>query len=207
MSRGAVTVHSRETAFDDFLRIERAEVSYPRPDGGRVERQKIVVLERGDSAAALLHDVERDLVILVEQFRFATYEKGPGWLLETAAGGVGAGETPEQSMVREIEEELGYAAPRLRPIAGFYASPGGSSERIFLFYGAVTPAALRNPAASGRADEREAIRRVEIPPNELFRRLDAGALQDAKLIIAAQWLRRELRLIRRRRPPPKRVGR
>ena len=45
-----------------------------------------------DSAAALIHDIERDVIVLTEQFRMATYEKGPGYLIEAMAGSLEEGE-------------------------------------------------------------------------------------------------------------------
>jgi hypothetical protein len=38
------------------------------------------------------------------------------------------------SLRRELLEEIGYEANLIEPIATFYVSPGGSSERIRLFY-------------------------------------------------------------------------
>ena len=53
-------------------------------------------------------------------------------------------------MRREIEEELGYRADRSSHIATFYVSPGGSSERIWLYYAEVSEATASRPAAAWR---------------------------------------------------------
>jgi hypothetical protein len=45
-----------------------------------------LVLNRGDSVAILLHDPVHGLVLLCEQFRVPTCERGPGWLLKLPAG-------------------------------------------------------------------------------------------------------------------------
>lgn len=39
-------------------------------------------MKRGDGTAILLHDPERRVVTLVRQFRYPTWEKGPGWTVE-----------------------------------------------------------------------------------------------------------------------------
>ncbi|MCF6200446.1 MAG: NUDIX hydrolase [Hyphomicrobiaceae bacterium] len=193
-----VTIHSSERKFDGFLKIDAARVSYERYDGGTNKEQTFLVLERGDAAAALLHDTDRDTIILAEQFRYPTYQKGPGWLMETVAGGIGTNETAEECIKREIMEEIGYQANDFILISEFYVSPGGSSERIFLFYVPVRSCDLVNRKAAGRKDEREDICRVEIPVMTFFRALDRGDYKDAKTIIAGHWYRRKRALWRRR---------
>ncbi len=71
------------------------------------------------------------------------------------------GEGPEEAIRREIEEEVGYRVHLLVPIATFYVSPGGTSERIFLYYYA---------------------------QSDLLQAFKAGQIQDAKTLIALQWL-------------------
>jgi nudix-type nucleoside diphosphatase (YffH/AdpP family) len=147
-------------------------------------------LDRGDAVAALVYDRDSDTLLFVEQFRYATHEKGPGWLSEVPAGMIDPGETPEAALVREIHEEIGYA-PRLEDlqfIACFYLSPGGTSERIFLYYTPVS-GLTRISEGGGLVEEGEDIRKLMVKADEALRRLDAGEIVDAKTIIALQWYR------------------
>ena len=59
-------------------------------------------------------------------------------------------------MQRELVEELGYECDRLVPISAFYVSPGGSSERVFLYYAEVD-ASDRAGDGGGVPAEGEAI--------------------------------------------------
>ena len=195
-SRDHVTVHDRKRVLDDFFRIEQFDVSYPRYRRGSVERTKILVFERGDGAAAIVHNTDTDTVLLAEQFRFATFERGPGWLIEAAAGMIESGETSEDTIRREVHEELGYRVDKLEPIAHFYTSPGGSSERIYLYYAAVSSAAATGTETLRLGQENEDVRLVEMPVSEFLQHSREGAFEDAKTIIAAQWF--ELRLLRSR---------
>jgi ADP-ribose pyrophosphatase len=43
-------------------------------------------------------------------------------------------DTPESAARREVEEETGCKLLKLEHISTFYVSPGGSSERILLYY-------------------------------------------------------------------------
>ena len=183
-----VVVHEKKRVFDGFFKIDRAVVSY---DGehGRVENAPFEVFERGESAAVLLHHVKRNQVIFTEQFRFPTYEKGPGWMLEVAAGSIDPGETPEECVRREVREELGYEIEALRFIARFYVSPGGSSERVHLYYCAVADGDWKDPEAHGLASAHEQVTRVVWEVGEFCDAAENGQFQDAKSIIAALWLR------------------
>lgn len=181
-----VIVHSRERLFDGFFKIEAAEVSHERFDGMMSAPRRRLCFERGDAAAAILHDPHAGALVFVHQFRYPTYEKGPGWMLEAAAGVIEEGENPETCLRREVLEETGYAVDRLVPVATFYLSPGGSSERIFLFYAVVTRA-IRPGAGGGAPGEGEDIEVVRIPVRQLEALLSAGRIQDAKTLIGVQW--------------------
>lgn len=196
MARGErrVTITSRRTAYSGRYRIDEFVFDFDRAAGkGRIRQARREVFERGDSAAALIHDTGRDVIVLTEQFRIATREKGPGYMIEAAAGSVEPGESPEACIRREIMEEVGYRAGELRAVACVYVSPGSSSERVFLYYAPVTADDLHNPAASGVAEDMEDIRRVEFTREDFLRRVGEAAFADAKLMILGQWLRSQPR--------------
>jgi len=128
-----------------------------------------------------------DRLLFTEQFRFPTVQKGPGWVIEVFAGSIDPGEAPDATLRRELEEELGYRAEHVEPIATFYVSPGGSSERIWLYY-VETSSAARVSAGGGLAAEHEDIRVVSLSLEEARTALNQHRVVDAKTIIALQWL-------------------
>lgn len=188
VSDKTVIVQERTRAYDGFLKIDAVSFQHARYDGSLSEPMTRLVMERGDAAAALIHDVTTDHVVLTEQFRIATHEKGPGWIQEVVAGVIEPGEAPEAALRREIREELGYAVDQLERIGRFYVSPGGTSERIHLYYAQVRPQQLVDPNASGAAAEQEDIRRVRVPARAFLSAVMDGAHEDAKTIIAGQWM-------------------
>jgi ADP-ribose pyrophosphatase len=113
-----------------------------------------------------------------------------GWVSETIAGMVDANEAPAKAAVREAREETGYqvAAPRL--IATFFSSPGGSSERVFLYFAEVGAA---DRLADGGGDDDEDVTVIHMTTAELMESLADGSIDDPKLIIAAYWLKDYLR--------------
>ena len=180
-------VLQRSRILDDFFKIDEARVSYERYDGSMTPPVRRLVFERGDSVAAVIYRKSTRSVLMTEQFRFPTLEKGPGWLLEVPAGMIDHGERPEDCMRREIEEEIGFRVDELHHIATFYVSPGGSSERIWLYYAEVSDAEHVSHGG-GLPSEHEDIRTMSVPLEQLAKTLERGELVDAKTIIGAQWL-------------------
>lgn len=196
-----VDIRSKRTAYKGRYRIEEFIFDFDRIAGkGRITGSKREVFERGDSAAALIHDIERDVIVLAEQFRIATHARGPGFIIEAMAGSLEAGEEPEACIRREMMEEVGYRAGELTLIASGYISPGSSSERIFLYYAPVKTADLVDPRASGLAAEKEDVRRVEFTREDFLARLDKAAFQDVKVMTLGFWLKAQPRQGRPARP-------
>jgi len=185
-----VEIIEKKRLLDGFFKVDEAELRFERFDGTMSPTVRRLCLERGDSAAAILLDRERKKVILVSQFKYPTYEKGSGWLVETVAGAIDAHEEPAEAMKREIQEETGYAPTALEHISTFYVTPGGSSERIFLYYAEVN--AGSRESGGGLEAEHEDIEVLEFAPEELFTKLEQGEIVDAKTIIGIMWLRRRL---------------
>lgn len=185
---------------DRFLKVDEYTVSYEQYDeqgGGSGTLLQIphpmLVMERGDSVAALLFDLTEQEVILVEQFRFATtLRKGhSGWITELPAGALQSDETPEQCIQREIVAETGYQVTSLVPISTFFLSPGGTSERIMLYYAEVRQTRDQKVVAGDLASgENTFIVREKL--TQFYAKLRNREYEDAKLIIAGYWLRDRL---------------
>jgi ADP-ribose pyrophosphatase len=185
---GRIEISQRKTIFQRFIfRIDELQLRHELYDGSMGEQVTRLVLERGDSVAVLPHDPDADIVLLCEQFRAPTIASGPGWLAEIPAGILEEDETKENCARRETFEETGHEVDALTWIATVYPSPGGSSERIHVFYGQIT---LRPdlPETAGVGAEGEDIRILRVPVDDAVARLCAGDIYDAKTVIALQWL-------------------
>jgi len=182
-----VDIERTRRLLDDFFRIDEVVLRYQKFDGSMSGPVRRLVLDRGDAVAALVMNAGNGRVVLAKQLRFPTCANGPGWITEIVAGLVDAGETPDAAIRREIREETGYTVDRLEPVSTFYVTPGGSNERVFLFY-----AETSAPAGPRERSDEEDIALVELEPAAAFRMLDAGEIADAKTIIALWWLRARL---------------
>jgi len=127
------TLIEQKTLHQGFFRLDACTVRHDTFADGELEivREN---LERGDAVVVLLHDPARDKVLLIEQFRIGpTARKDNPWLIEVVAGMLEPGEDPLACARRECIEEAGYEPTTLTPLGDYYVSPGGCSERIFLY--------------------------------------------------------------------------
>jgi len=175
---------------DDFVRVDRSVIQHEKFDGSLTKELIRLNVDRGDSVAAIVVNPAKQTFVFVEQFRYPVYTKEPegAWILEIVAGTVEGRSTPEQTIVREIKEELGYSVQNLQPIMHFYPSPGASNEIIYLFYGEISPD-QQTSAGGGVIAEGEDIRVVEIPFEKAFAMMQNGQINDAKTLIALQWFK------------------
>jgi nudix-type nucleoside diphosphatase (YffH/AdpP family) len=183
-----VRLISRKKVLEQFFDVEELVLKYPGSDK-EVKRFRVVTQK---AAAILLHNPEKDTIILSRQFRIAALDDKESRLLEIPAGVFDKGENAEECAKRETEEETGYEAEELQFISRIYTSPGYTSEKIDLFYATVNEAHKKGEGG-GLPDENEHIEIVEIPFSEAIAKIDKGEISDAKTIIALLWLDRQKR--------------
>ncbi len=195
---GRAVIERERRAFDDIFKIDEFLVSHEQIDGTMSAGQRRLVFERGDAVGVLLLNVESKSVVLVEQFRVAVLvgrrrddrSTTDGWITETVAGIIDVNETPEAAAIREAFEETGYQIQEPRLISKFFTSPGGVSERVFVYFAEVTDA---DRIGKGGGIDDEDIKVVQLAIDELFNRLARGSIEDPKLLIGAYWLQNRLK--------------
>lgn len=188
MGKKLEIIEIKEVFKKAIFRVIEARLRHERYDGSMSPEMTRLSLERGDAVAALIYNPVADTIILIEQFRFPTHEKGDAWLLELPAGIMEKGENPAETMRREIREETGYEVANLKQIFSFFLSPGGSSERIFLFFAKIDPTQAHGKGG-GLRRENEDIKTLQVTLDDALKMLDEAKIHDAKTIIALQWLR------------------
>lgn len=191
-------IRKQTRLFDDFFKVDEVIVSHQRLDGSMSPDERRLVFERGDSVAVLLYNPDTHAVVMVNQFKvpslLARRRDNPattdGWITEAIAGMINEGETPDETVVRETLEESGYKIGKPELICKFFSSPGGTSERIFLYFAEISEA---DKIDHGGGLESEDIRVLEMSANDLFQRLEKAQIEDPKLAIAAYWLQDHIR--------------
>lgn len=112
-------------------------------------------------------------VILIRQFRIAIGRE----LMELPAGRLEPDEDPATCARRELEEEIGYRAEELIPLASYFSSVGFTDERMHIFL------ALEPEKATLKLEADERIREVMMPVEMIQEKLAAQEFEDAKTII------------------------
>lgn len=187
-----VSIEQKRYLLNDFFKVEEAYLHFEQFNGEMSRRIRRLSLERGDSVAILVYNTTTKKIVLINQFRYPTYQKGDGWITETIAGMVDHEESPEQTARRETKEETGLDIQAFEPIATFYPSPGGSSERIFLYYSEVSGEEAKYEATGGLLHEGEDIKVVELSLKEALEKIRSGEIMDAKTILGIYWLENRL---------------
>lgn len=188
-----VNILNKKRILDAFFKVDEITLQHDKFDGTMTEPIKRLNFERGDSVAAVVYNPQKDTVILTQQFRLPAYmrlqDSDSAMLIETAAGMIDANETSQDAIIREVREELGFRVDYIKLLFSFFLSPGGSSERIHLFYIEVTD---QVEAGGGVALEYEDIKFcviVEFRRRDVFDMVEKGEIMDAKTIIGLQWLK------------------
>src|SRR4051812_15940582 len=102
------------------------EVHHLQNDSGKRTQREIVV---HPGAVVILPFLNDKSILLIRNRRYAIQEI----LLELPAGTLEHGELPMNCAGRELQEETGYLATRIKPIGNFYSSPGIMTERMYAF--------------------------------------------------------------------------
>jgi nudix-type nucleoside diphosphatase (YffH/AdpP family) len=187
-----VVIDRKSFVLDDFFKVEEAHLQYERFNGEMSRPVRRFSLERGNSVAVLVHNLDTQKIILIDQFRYPTYKNGHGWLTEIIAGMVDEGGTPEESARRELLEEAGLTISAFEHIFDFYPSPGGSSEIVFLYYAEVSGKNAVYSKTGGLSNHGEDIVSLEFTLEEALNKIRTGEIMDAKTIIAILWLENRL---------------
>lgn len=150
------------------LRVDDAVL----PDGKPCKRE---VIEHSGGACVLY--VKEEKVLLVKQYRYVYGEE----IYEIPAGKKNPGEDPSVAAARELEEEAGVKAEKLKHLFTLYPTPGYTNEKIDIFFA--------EKAKEGKAhlDEDEFLNAEYVPLSKVKEMIESGEIKDAKTIVAVQW--------------------
>ena len=129
-------------------RVFSVEVTRRRFPNGR--EHEIQVVRHGPSVV-IIPMRDDGQVILIRQYRASVDRE----LWEVPAGRVDTGETPEEAVVRECEEEIGLVPRSVERIRGLYPAPGFCDEDLIFFR--VSDLVPPAPDSAHKADEDEYI--------------------------------------------------
>lgn len=172
---------------DRALRILRTETVYRGcvvtlkrdriVEPGGIEAVREVVVHRG--SVVMLPRLEDGRVVLVRQYRYPVRQE----LWELVAGTLEPGESVLRAARRELMEEAGYRARRIRHLFSFYPSPGFLTEHIHV----IEARDLVRSRARPEPDEHLEVALFTL--EEIDRMIASGEIEDGKTLLALLWCR------------------
>jgi len=139
-------------------------------DGREASREVI----RHTGAAVVLAELPDGRLVLEEVFRHAA----GGWMVEAPAGTLEPGEDPAACAARELEEETGWRASRVRLLGSWYPSPGILDETMFLFH------AIGLQRGATAPEEDEFVEPLLVTRAEAAELVRSGRIRDGKTLLA-----------------------
>jgi GDP-mannose pyrophosphatase NudK len=166
-----------------YLRIHRARfgVGKPRAEGMIPTATREYIMSRS-AVAGIVYCPSEEQVLMLRQFRFPIYRHTRdvhlAWIYETVAGLIDDGDTPEQTFVREVEEEAGVkiGEDQVKLHTSYFVSPGFVNEQHFILSAEIDSLQDTDPDA-GLDEEGEAIV-AEWQSYDEIRALVAGVKDD-----------------------------
>jgi ADP-ribose pyrophosphatase len=162
----AKTLSSKIAFKGKVFSVRRDEVI--EPSGVRATRD--VIAHSG--SVVVMPVLDDGKIVLIRQYRYAARQ----YLWELVAGRIDPGENVKQAAVRELIEETGLRARKMRQFLDFWPSHGFLEEKMYVV--------LAEGVTQGEAhpEEDERIEAKAFSRSELEKMLQNGVLRDAKTI-------------------------
>jgi ADP-ribose pyrophosphatase len=139
------------------------------PSGKRATREYI----DHPGAVGVIPFLDKDTVVMVRQYRHPVREV----TLELPAGKLDEGESPLTCVKRELHEETGYTARKIRPLFNYWPTPAFANEVLHLYV------AEGLKAGKMHTDADEFLQCVTVPFRKALQMVMNGEIRDSKTII------------------------
>jgi ADP-ribose pyrophosphatase len=136
---------------------------------GRELRREVVI---HPGAVVILPVMGDGRVMMIKNHRYAVKQV----LVELPAGTLEKGEDPMNCAGRELLEETGYLAGRLKRIGSFFSSPGILNEKLYAF------SAYDLEKRESALEEDEEIEIMPVLFDDALKMIDSAEIMDAKTI-------------------------
>lgn len=189
-----VQIGSNAVARGRHTRLVTQYFEYDDKSGNPLTQEYREYLQLIKMAAAILPMCPREgKYLLIRQFRYTAWHNAipnsptpleDGWLYEVIAGVIEKGDTPEQTVIREAQEEGGITLdPKdVRQVHECMMTPGITNEVITTFLGIVDQTITLGQ--TGLTNQGEHLRAKWMTADEIRQLHAQGQIRDAKTLIA-----------------------
>ena len=158
----------------NFLDVRQDEVLLPNGETGT--REWI----NHPGAVVIVPILPNGEIALIKQFRYAAGSE----FIELPAGKLDAGEDPEKCALRELEEEIGYRANKIKFLANIHPAIGFTNEIMGVFLAENLEKTQHN------RDKDEFLKLVPTTLTEALNLVWENKITDVKSIIGLLWLKK-----------------
>ncbi|MCK4891599.1 MAG: NUDIX hydrolase [Candidatus Pacebacteria bacterium] len=120
---------------------------------------------------------EKDFFYLVEQYRYTTKSK----LLQVIAGVVEKNETPLMTAKKELKEEAGITAKKIKKLGWYYANYGCSNQKAHVFLAEDLKIGEQKPDGF---EKESGIKRKKLKISEVEKLIKSGRIKDHDTLAA-----------------------
>lgn len=159
---------SSEAVFDGVLLHVRKD-SVKLPNGKTSVREYI---EHPGAVALVAYMPDGD-ILLLNQFRYPLKKV----FIELPAGKIDPGETPEETGLRELEEETGYKASELKFLTTIHPCIGYSNEVIHIYE------AFSLSEGNKQTDDNEFTETFTLSLDDAIQKVKTGEITDVKTMV------------------------
>jgi nudix-type nucleoside diphosphatase (YffH/AdpP family) len=181
----SIRILVREVLSRGFGLLTKLVVERRRYDG-TLQTLTRELYDTGDGAALLLYNPARSTVVLVRQFRLPAFVRGGHTDLIEACAGKLEGEDALSRIIKEAEEETGFAVRAPRRLFEAYMSPGSFCEKLTFFVAEYTESDRIGPGG-GHVDSDEDIEVLEVTLDKALAMIEKGEIIDAKTILLLHY--------------------
>ena len=158
----------------DFLDVRQDEVLLP---NGEIGTREWI---NHPGAVVIVPILPNGEIALIKQFRYAAGSE----FIELPAGKLDAGEDPEECALRELEEEIGYRANKIKFLANIHPAIGFTNEIMGVFL------AENLEKTEHNRDNDEFLELVPTTLTEALNLVWENKITDVKSIIGLLWLKK-----------------
>ena len=186
-----VIVKARDIKYHGFFRIDQYQIKHRLFNGQWGSLISREIFERGDAVVLIPYDPVNKNLLLIEQFRpGAIRTEHCPWCFEFIAGMFAENESPIDVAIREAEEEANLIVKesQLRHVLNYLSSPGGTSEKLYMYVALMDLSNVVDGSISGLEEENEDIKSHLMNLDNAINLLNDGKINNASTIIGLQWL-------------------
>ena len=177
---------NKKDLYSGFFKLKKLEFVHKQHDGkwsNKVDRE---IFSGSHISTLLPYDPSRKEIVLIQQFRAGVISRyDDSYLYEIVAGIIGKNEKPEETALRECEEETGCVVKKITPIDSYFPAPGSSESFYHIFLGEVD--SFDGKRIKGLNNENEDILVSTFKVSEVYEMLKNKMIKNGVTLIALQW--------------------